>query len=339
MDNIIKLRLDVGETSFHHIIGLDGRETISALFRFDIDVALPPGETLPEDVGPGVDATLVFEVDGSQVRQIPRHAALRPNAARRSSRSPRVPFGARAARRARQPGADATDLHGCQRARHRSAEAVAGRVGRRGSADGGSRQLPDSRVRRAVPRERLGVLVAPWRSTSGISFYFRHDGPADTIVFTDETSGFGAPQQAETIQLTDAENQWHRVHSFAETRQMVPSNYIVYDYNYRRPDLPLIGQDEVEGQGGGVIEYGGHSKDDDETGTLAQIRAQEISCRQVQYTGETSIINMCAGGRDDARRRRWSRSAHRRCASRRRAATGGARRSSTATASSLTGAA
>jgi type VI secretion system secreted protein VgrG len=71
---------------------------------------------------------------------------------------------------------------------------------------------------------------------------------------------------------------------------------ILRDYNYRHPSLELKAEATVDADGhGDVYFYGEHFKTPEEGNHLANIRAEELLCRECVYNGESTAANFSAG--------------------------------------------
>ncbi len=127
----------------------------------------------------------------------------------------------------------------------------------------------------------------------GISYFFEHRDGVDVAVFSDASSGF-RPIDGDTIGFF-AGGEQSGVHDLKREAQIVPSNFIQRDYNYRNPATDLLAQDSFDGFGGGIIEYGGHFRDADEGKALAMIRRQERECHQLTYQGRAADPRLSAG--------------------------------------------
>jgi type VI secretion system secreted protein VgrG len=131
----------------------------------------------------------------------------------------------------------------------------------------------------------------------GVSFYFQHGDAADTMVFTDNSSGFQQVDGTQSI-LFGVHEADAAVYRLTSTRRMVPAYYAVRDYNYRTPTVDITGEHELSDTFvGGVVEYGTHHKTPDEAKTMAEIRAQERFSGQLVYTGKSGVPSLSAGMR------------------------------------------
>jgi type VI secretion system secreted protein VgrG len=131
----------------------------------------------------------------------------------------------------------------------------------------------------------------------GISFYFHHGDAVDTMVFTDNASGFSPLESAKSI-LFGVHEADAAVFRLTSTRRMVPAYYAVRDYNYRTPTVDITGEHELSDKFvGGVVEFGTHHKTPDEAKAMAEVRAQERFAGQLVYTGRSGVPALSAGMR------------------------------------------
>ncbi|WP_437974950.1 type VI secretion system tip protein TssI/VgrG [Sorangium sp. So ce295] len=131
----------------------------------------------------------------------------------------------------------------------------------------------------------------------GISFFFEHQSGRDVIVFTDDNSGFHPIAGDEHVPFY-ARGDRRGVHRFEGTTRTIPNRYVVKDYNYRTPHLPLMATATVSGAAGGdIVEYGAHFKTPDEAQQLARIRAEELRATRRVFAGASDVQVLGAGAR------------------------------------------
>ncbi len=129
----------------------------------------------------------------------------------------------------------------------------------------------------------------------GISYFFKHEEGQDRIIFTDDPSGFEDITEDTTVAYHGRGEEigifgWHT------RRQLIPRAYVCRDYNYRTPTVELQGDKILDaGDAGGVIEYGGHFKDNNQALQLAAVRAQDREVTKVVHTGRSSVMRLAAG--------------------------------------------
>ena len=126
----------------------------------------------------------------------------------------------------------------------------------------------------------------------GISFAF--DEASGGMIFIDGNAGF--PRIANPISCNPDKGELP-LHTLELTRRVVPGLYVVRDYNYRTPQVDLTSSQEVKdsGGGGGVIEYGPHFKTPDEGAFFAKIRSEELTSQTKVYRGESAVATIGAG--------------------------------------------
>ncbi len=294
--NVIYPQLVIGEGRPIPVVQLNGREAISELFCFDIDVAAH-GWT-PVQIEPGDQATLGFQSDTAMLRgqrtingvvdEVSRHFPPRESGATHRIRLlPTVSRGLRVQAQQAFLGMNVPSIIETKLARLR--------VPQFDMVDGSRYPKRDFVVQLG---ETDWAFIKRLVEHLGISFYFDHFGANHTLVFADSNDDFKAAGNASHITLSDRADTPDALYRLDVSDHAVPSNFIVHDHNYRRPDLSVVGEYEVPGVfGGGVVEYGVHMKDEAEAQWLATVRAEEHLCRRRRYTGESSIVNLIPGGK------------------------------------------
>lgn len=295
MANELKVTLEIDGQPPLDVLRLRGREAISELFSFELGFGWQGEGPLPEDVGPGQDATLVFSIDEQRVRVI--HGMLERvsvdiegDASAPTYRAHLVPrmFRSRLVRQQRI-FMDVSVLDVAQN-----------KLEKVGLADGDLLM----NLLSAYPKREFIVqyqeddvdFIARLSEHVGIAFYFDHQLDHDRIVFVDHEDGFGRDESCATIALSDNLNQPDRVYWLTRDRRMASGLSMVYDYNYRTPEVALKAKSKVEsGHGGGLLEYPCHVKTPEDAAALAKIRAEEIAIHQSPYAGKSSIVRLSAG--------------------------------------------
>jgi type VI secretion system secreted protein VgrG len=129
----------------------------------------------------------------------------------------------------------------------------------------------------------------------GISFFFEHREDNARLVLTDDAGGFTALPGPISF---DAAGDQRGVFRLELRRTIVPSRFLVRDYNYRQPLVELAASHVVaEGRGGGVFEHGGHFKTPDEARAIARVRAEERRAGECVYSGASALPGLSAGHR------------------------------------------
>jgi type VI secretion system secreted protein VgrG len=138
-------------------------------------------------------------------------------------------------------------------------------------------------------------FVSRWCEHVGISFFFEQTETADRIIFADYEAGFDANEAPVPFRKR---GRTHDVHQLELRTSVTPSVFVVQDYNYRTPLVDLSASHELAtGYAGGVVEYGAHFKTPDEAARFALIRAEERQARGRVYAGEADIPHLSAGYR------------------------------------------
>jgi type VI secretion system secreted protein VgrG len=297
---VVELHLEIAnaEPVAINVSELSGREAISELFSFDLSLALPAAEELPEEVAPGAIATLEFRYSDEVLRRI--HGVLESVTMQVDSHAERPTYRARLVPRATRSTLIKTQQIYMDQTIVQIMQHKLKLVGLREADvkfDLDPRNQYPEREFVVQYKETDHAFVSRLAEHRGISYYFDHSEGCDRIVFVDHQGAFKAPDLAEEINITNALDQRDRVYELSRQAHIIPSNYITYDHNYRKPTLPLLAKNKVtEGRSGGIIEFGAHLKDKDESKALSAVRADELGCRQVQYRGDSSIVKMTAGG-------------------------------------------
>ena len=131
----------------------------------------------------------------------------------------------------------------------------------------------------------------------GMSFFFVHEDERDKIVFTDHKDGFCRVPGHDTAHFQPRGEKNDVYHLEGKTR-LIPASYVMQDYNYRMPGLDITGTVEsAVGFAGGVVEHGAHYKTPEAGKAMAQIRAEEREATRYVYTGKSEMCWFDAGVR------------------------------------------
>lgn len=276
---------------------LAGSEVISQLPSFEVEVACDVAHGLPEGACVGAEVSIVFEEDGEELRRI--HGVLASV----------------------RDGLDTTDrwtylLRIAPRAIRLSLvemqevfldvsvpELILKKLGRYhfGRDDVDLRLIKSYPKREIIVQYRESDLAFVSRIAEhvGVSFFFDYSRGRDTMVFTDHPGGFlPAGGDNDVAYRRPGPTFGRGVSSLRVTEEMVPSAYVVQDYDYRKPLLDLSAlQTVASGSGGGVVEVFSHVKTPEEASDLAQVRAEELRARQRVYEGEGDVCSFSAGAR------------------------------------------
>ncbi len=277
----------------HH---LAGREAISEMFSFDVDIACDAGHDLPEEAFPGSEITIVVHIDQDEVRRF--HGVLGPIRDHLDATGDGASYRLRVVPRAfrltlvetQEIFLDKTipDIIKTKFERHDfEAHEIELRL------------MSTYPVRDFVVQAHESDLAFVSRLAEhvGISYFFEHDGDVAKIVFTDHAEGFRPIERAKEVTFRPRGEKID-VFELDVVTDWVPTSYIVQDYNYRTPLVDLAASCDLDaGSGGGVVEYGSHTKTPEESERIARIRAEERACRRRVYSGKSILPPLQAGGR------------------------------------------
>ncbi|XYH97451.1 type VI secretion system Vgr family protein [Sorangium sp. So ce1128] len=292
----IRLELAGFSSDILQVHRLSGREAISQLFSFDVEVVCPSEAAVEGKTFMGEEVAVVFEQDGVELRRIHGmvaevHDLLASMLEHRAYRLRVVP------RAFRLTLVETTEIS--------MNKAVPELIKQKLELVGLSGSDVDFRLMASyAPRE----FVVQYQETDfaficrlaehvGISFFFEHQDGQDTMVFTDSSSGFKPAAGAASVHFRER-GETRDVFEIEARSRLVPSVYVARDYNYRQPMLDLTSEHVLPtGYAGGVVEFGGHYKTPAEGKVLAQIRAEERQATQLVYSGKSSLCALGAGAR------------------------------------------
>ncbi|HEY4116698.1 MAG TPA: type VI secretion system tip protein TssI/VgrG [Byssovorax sp.] len=274
---------------------LRGREAIGQLFSFELEAACDLEHDLPSDAKIGQEVSVVFEVDGAEVRRV--HGVLSELRAHLGA-ADRATIDLVVVPRATRLGLVATQEIFLGQS---VPDILAVKLQRQGfdATDYELRLLGKYAAREFVMQigETDLAFMSRLVEHEGISFFFEHDDAKDRIVFTDHPAGFRALTSPAELPFHPA-GETGGVFAVDRLEAIAPTSHIVQDYNYRTPLVELSACSDVPGgNGGGVVEYGGHPSTPAEAEQLALVRAEERRSRQLVYQGKTGTLTLSAGAK------------------------------------------
>ncbi|MFT3772021.1 MAG: type VI secretion system tip protein TssI/VgrG [Minicystis sp.] len=275
-----------------------GREAISQLFSFEVELVMVDGAELDPEAVIGEEVTLVFllvsQAGETELRRIygmiaALEAPLDPLAPQRLYRLHVVP------RAHRLTLVETQEIF-----MHKSVpEIIQEKLARVCLATN------DVEMRLLATYPRLEFVVQ-YKETDlafisrlaehlGISFFFEHASGTDKMIFTDHNDGFrdieGTPLVPFRSRGEEAD-----VYHIELIARMIPKLYLQQDYNYEAPRLSLTAMDRApSGYAGGVVEYGAHYRTPEEGADLARIRAEERQATHKVYSGKSDTTCLSAG--------------------------------------------
>ncbi|WP_437878651.1 type VI secretion system Vgr family protein [Sorangium sp. So ce513] len=299
MKDILSARLESGAFSADavELYELTGREVISQLFEFQLHIVCKSPEGLDEEALLAEPAALVFLRGDREERRLFGEIAVVRDAllTEASHMAYTLTFVPRAFRMTLTETSEIfMDLS--------VPEILKKKLERAGLCEGDDFEL--RLIGSYPPRE----YVVQYRETDlqfasrlaehlGISFFFEHRDGRDVIVFADANSGF-RPIPGGGRAHFYPRGEHVGVHRLEGTTRKVPGRYVVKDYNYRTPQVPLMAAAAVsDAAGGGIVEYGAHFKTPDEGERIAAIRAEELRAGRKVFEGASDVQALCAGAR------------------------------------------
>ncbi|HVY44494.1 MAG TPA: type VI secretion system tip protein TssI/VgrG [Minicystis sp.] len=135
----------------------------------------------------------------------------------------------------------------------------------------------------------------------GIAISFEHASGRDVVVFTDENmamSPIPTREGADHVLAVRRGGELGGLYELDATTRTLPSAYVVDDYNYRTPAVPLMSAGPIPSGTTGVLsEFGPHAKTPAEAALFATIRAQEIGVSRHVLEGTADDTRLRAGCR------------------------------------------
>jgi type VI secretion system secreted protein VgrG len=294
MADELNIKLEIaGDDSTLRVLRFAGREEISQLFSFEIDFIIEDSDGLPDSIAPGAAASLVLSRGNEEVRAV--RGILRrldvnlDGAGTVSYRAVLVPRAWRA-RLVRQQRIflDASIID-VARTKLKSVGVTGDDI-----VENTLSQYPAREFIVQYQEDDMDFIsrLTEW---AGVAFYIDHQLDKDRMVFVDHVAGF-PEHDGEPLTMSNRIDEPNRVQELTSQHHMSQGLAMVYDYNYRTPDVTLKAVKKIaSGHGGGTLEYPSHVKTADEATELATIRAEEIAVHQKPYNGRSNIVELRAG--------------------------------------------
>jgi type VI secretion system secreted protein VgrG len=126
----------------------------------------------------------------------------------------------------------------------------------------------------------------------GVCFYFEHGETQEKLIIRDRKDAHVKFQDEEEVPFREPGESSAAEESVSELivrQRVLPKEVVLKDYNYRKPSLEIKGTaPAVENGVGTVMEYGNHFKTPEEGNTLAAVRAEELVCMQRTFVGTST---------------------------------------------------
>jgi type VI secretion system VgrG family protein len=128
----------------------------------------------------------------------------------------------------------------------------------------------------------------------GIHSFFEVEGGREVWVFADDNAAFkpGTP----AVAPFNPRGPQTDVYALEARLQLVTTNFVARDYNYRNPSMDVLGQAQITSLGlGKYDEYGPHAKTPEEAAFYARVRAEEAASRSLTFEGKSELPGLRAG--------------------------------------------
>ena len=145
------------------------------------------------------------------------------------------------------------------------------------------------------------AFICRWMERNGIYFFFDQSGESEKLIMTDSkmshvASSLGTDLTYAPVSGQEALHLDEAIQSFICRRQLVPQTITLQDYNYRKPSLSVKGKAQVTANGHGEqYYYGDHFRTPEEGDKLAKIRSEELSCKEKQFHGASTVPYLMPG--------------------------------------------
>ncbi len=134
----------------------------------------------------------------------------------------------------------------------------------------------------------------------GICFFFEFDEDRDRLVIVDDRQKHTEIDGEDVIIFHEGAglrpSDVDAVFSFAPCHQIVTGTVVLNDYNYRTPQTSLKVESRINSDMPGEhYEYGNHFEDSTDGKLLAKIRNEEIECHRIVISGESVCMGFRSG--------------------------------------------
>jgi len=138
-----------------------------------------------------------------------------------------------------------------------------------------------------------------WLEHYGIFYYFDHSNEKDVVVFTDSNTKFSPIRLNENIGFNINKDPLSDKESIMEIsckEKVVTGLFQVKDYNYMFPEKQLMAQSQINSNHPGLYYgFGENFENESEAELIAKIRNQEILCGSKIYYGKSDCRLFTAG--------------------------------------------
>lgn len=137
-------------------------------------------------------------------------------------------------------------------------------------------------------------FLSRWLEREGAYYWFEQGDQAEKMLVTDTHIAHAPMPGYEQLNYQPQKEQGaasgKTVTTFSLKQTCIPRNLLLRDYDYKKPNLDLSGQAQVQEHGRGeVYLYGEQFLDRAEAERLARVRAEEYRCRQKVFHGRSAL--------------------------------------------------
>jgi type VI secretion system VgrG family protein len=146
-------------------------------------------------------------------------------------------------------------------------------------------------------------FISRWMEHEGIYYYFEQGTDFETLVLTDRYSTHKDHEHFSELKynqenITGISESNYVVENFVCEISKVARTLELKGYNYNDDTKTIVTEAEVSSHGMGTVEiYDENVLNEQDAKRIAEIRAQEISCKEQVYTGKTLASNIVPGYR------------------------------------------
>lgn len=296
----VQLELEGLEASDLWVRRLQGREKISSLFQFDVQVASRvsgsaenlQGAPVDPDEMIGRDACLRFlDRDGGLLRTV--HGLVSSCRMRADAGIVHATYDLTIVPRAWQLGLVSMQEVFLDQTVLQILRTKLSRLDLAHTLD--LRTVDDQPSRELVVqyKETDLAFVSRLLEHVGLAFHFEEgEEGGERLVVTDQVPSF--PRLDQAIRYAP-QREAVGVSELSRERRLIPGEHAVADYNYRNPHLDLVATASLAEGRGGIVEYGTHHKSPEEGRALAAIRAEEATASAEVYEGRSLVARLSAG--------------------------------------------
>lgn len=308
MDTSITVTARLESTDFDatglEVVALQGHEKISELFWFDLDVVAHLDLPIPEDATPGAQLTLVLsQVTSSGVVSRHVHGVIERVWDRLDRMADHRAYTLRLVPELALHRLVETQEVFLNQTVPAIIDAKLALHGLTGARRGINATGYPTRELVVQYKESDLAFLSRLAEHVGISFVFDQPevGP-EKVIFTDDVVDVGLSRSLLPSVEFHTRGDHTGVFELQVERGLLPTSYMVQDYNYRSPLSEISGTYALKkadksplGNGGGIVEYGTNHKTDEEGKKLALVRAEERQSAYEVYSGKSVVMSLTAG--------------------------------------------